>query len=325
VIPKLTETTSRVRIADAVEEYKQEIRTLDKSKATVLMYSNAVDGFVSSCKKTFIDEIDRKDILAYIQWMRDNLQERVKGGQNRTVRNRLTYLGVFLGKQGIKLGKDKGADASAAGLLFYEDRPKVVKKKPKKYDQATIEQLLKHAHIDQNDYLMFLLWSGFRDEEVQFLQYTDFNWKNNTVTVHAKPHFGWRPKDAEERTVVLPDEVCKMMKRRMDRPQQYANGYRKPIDTDLVFPNGGGRPDSHLIYRLHAVAEKAGLDLKGQRAGHMFRKTAGSRVAKKLGLRAAMDFLGHSDVETTALYLAADDVNSKKSREAFEEMFKEGD
>jgi len=38
-----------------------------------------------------------------------------------------------------------------------------------------------------------------------------------------------------------------------------------------------------------------------------------------------MDFLGHSDVETTALYLAADDLNSKRSREAFEEMFKEGD
>ncbi len=326
VVPVQSSTPGqRVRIVDAIAEYKQEIRTLDKSKSTVLMYSNAVDGFAASCKKTYIDEVDRKDILQYIQWMRDNLQERVKGGQNRTIRNRLTYLGVFLGKQGIKLGKDKGADASAPGLLFYDDRPKVLKKKPKKYDQATIDQLIKVSDIDEKDYLMFLLWSGFRDEEVQYLQYTDFNWKNNTVTTHAKPHFGWKPKDAEERTIVLPNEVSKMMKRRMERLQQYENGYRKPNDKDLVFPNGDGRPDSHLIYRLHAVAEKAGLNLKGQRGGHMFRKTAGSRIAKKLGLRAAMDFLGHSDVETTALYLAADDLNSKRSREAFEEMFKEGD
>jgi integrase len=316
----------RIKIANAIAEYKQEIQTLDKSKATILMYSNALDGFATSCKKTFIDEIDRKDILSYIQWMRDNLQERVEGGQNQTIRNRLTYLGVFLGKQGIKLAKERNKNGTSdPGLLFYADRPKVVKKKPKKYDQATIDQLIEAADIDQKDYLMFLLWSGFRDEEAQYLQYSDFNWKNNTVTAHAKPHFGWRPKDAEERTVVLPGEVSKMMKRRMERPQRYADGNRKPGSDDLVFPNGDGRPDSHLIYRLHAVAKKAGINLIGQRAGHMFRKTAGSRVAKKLGLRAAMDFLGHSNVETTALYLAADDSNSKKSRDAFEEMYKDGD
>jgi integrase len=316
----------RVRIADAIAEYKQEIRTLDKSRATVSMYSNALDGFATSCKKIFIDEIDRKDILAYIQWMRDNLQERVEGGQNRTLRNRLTYLGVFLGKQGVKLAKERNKNGvSDPGLLFYDDRPKVTKKKPKKYDQATTDRLMQVADIDQKDYLMLLLWSGFRDEEVQYLQYSDFDWRKNTVTTHAKPQFGWRPKDAEERTVQMPDGIFKLMKQRMQRKQTYIGGHRKPAHEDLVFPNGDGRPDSHLIYRLHAVAKKAGLDLRGQRAGHMFRKTAGSRMAKKLGLRAAMDFLGHSDVETTALYLAADDMGSKASRQAFEEMFVEGD
>ena len=327
VVPVQSSTPGqRIRIADAIAEYKQEIQTLDKSKATILAYSNALDGFATSFKKTFIDEIDRKDILAYIQWMRENLEERVKGGQNQTLRNRLTYLGVFLGKLGIKLMKERNRNGlNNPGLLFYDDRPKVLKKKPVKYDQETIDQLIKVADIDQKDYLMFLLWSGFRDEEVQYLQYSDFDWRKSTVTVHAKLHFGWRPKDAEERTVVLPSEVSQMMKRRMERPQQYANGYRKPTENDLVFPNSDGRPDYNLIKRLHAVAEKAGLNLKGQRAGHMFRKTAGSRVAKKLGLRAAMDFLGHSDVKTTALYLAADDLGSKKSRQAFEEMFVEGD
>src|SRR5207253_396118 len=138
--------------------------------------------------------------------------------------------------------------------------PKVLKKKPKKYDQATIDQLIKVADVDEKDYLMFLLWSGFRDEEVQYSQYTDFNWKNSTVTNHAKPALGWRPKDAEERTVVLPNEVSKMMQQRMERPQQFENGYRKPTENDLVFPNAKGRPDYHLIKRLHAVAEKAGLN-----------------------------------------------------------------
>lgn len=325
VPPKPTAPTGRVRISDAAHEYRVEIKTLGKSPATILMYSNNIDGFLSSCKATYMDEISRKDILAYMQWMRDQLESRVADGQNRTIRNRLTYLSVFLRKYGIKLYKGKGANASEPGLLFYDDRPRIIKKKPKKYDHETIQRLLDAADIDQKDYLMFLLWSGFRDEEVQFLQYSDFNWKNNTVTVHAKPQFGWRPKDAEERTVVLPSEVAKIMKRRSDRPQGYTDRYRKPTENDLVFPNGDGRPDSHLIYRLHAAAKRSGMNLKGQRAGHMFRKTAGSRVAQKLGLRAAMDFLGHSDVETTALYLAANDLNSKKSREAFDQMYKDGD
>jgi hypothetical protein len=132
VIPvQVSAPGQRTRIVDAIAEYKQEIRTLDKSKATVLMYSNALDGFMTSCRKTFVDEIDRKDILAYIQWMRDNLQERIKGGQNQTLRNRLTYLGVFLGKQGVKLVKEKNKNSTSdPGLLFYDDRPIVTKKKP---------------------------------------------------------------------------------------------------------------------------------------------------------------------------------------------------
>jgi integrase len=63
------------------------------------------------------------------------------------------------------------------------------------------------------------------------------------------------------------------------------------------------------------------LNLKGQRAGHMFRKTAGSRVAKAHGLPAAMEFLGHSNIETTALYLAADTSDQKKKRQLADAMY----
>ena len=211
------------------------------------------------------------------------------------------------------------------GLLFRYDLPKVMKRKPKKYAADEIALLMEHADVDQKDYLLFLLWSGWRDEEVQFLQYSDFNFRNSTVMVQAKPHFGWRPKDYEERLITLPTEVSKRMRDRMERPQQYSNGYRKPTAEDLTFPNSDGRPDTHLIYRLHAVAEKAGLDLKGKRAGHMFRKTAGSREAKKLGLPHAMEFLGHSNLETTALYLADDTSDLKRKRAIADEMFAAGD
>jgi integrase len=329
VKPILTSPSGRIRLIDAAEKYKAELKIVDRSKSTVLVYVNAIDGFVASCKKEFLDEIVREDILEYITWMRQNLKTRIAGGQNRTIRNRLTYLGTFLSKcpYPIKLKKERNTDANSPGLLFPSDTPKVMKKKPKKYDRDTIDKLLTATGKDEDaqDYIQFLLWSGFRDEEVQYLQYTDFHWRNSTVTVHAKPHLGWKPKDWEERTVTLPRPVCDRMKARMDRPRQYVDAVRKPADADLVFPNGAGRPDSHLIYRLHAVAKAAKLDLKGQRAGHMFRKTAGSRVAKKLGIRAAMDFLGHSDIKTTALYLASDELDPQKTRAVVDQMWKDGD
>jgi integrase len=304
----------RVRLSDAVAEYKAELRTLDKSKATKMVYVNAIDSFAKSCRKEFLDELDRKDILTYIDWMRENLPVRVPGAQSQTLRNRLTYLGTFLGKHGVQLKKSGQRQAKTdPGLLFRTDIPKNMKKKPKKYEQSTIETLLTNADEDQKDYLEFLLWSGFRDEEVQFLQYSDFHFRNSTVMVQAKPHFGWKPKDQEEREITLPTAVTKRIKARMDR--------RKATNSDLLFPNQYGRPDNHLIYRLHAVAKKAGLNLRGKRAGHMFRKTAGSRVAKLEGLPAAMEYLGHSNIATTALYLAADTSSLKKKLKSVDEIY----
>jgi integrase len=320
------EAPGRVRVSEAVVEFVSELRTLDRKKYSVAMYENTLRDFQSSYRKEFIDQIDRKDILSFVSWMRDNLQVRVQGSENRTYKNKLGYLRTFLSRHGIQLNKKgNGQSVSDPGLLYRSDIPKAVKKKPKKYDQVEIDALMEQADADEKDYLLFLLWSGFRDEEVQYLQYNDFHFRNSTVMVQVKPKFGWKPKDYEEREITLPTEVSKRLKDRMNRPQQYRDGIRKPADNDIVFPNGEGNPDSHLIYRLHAVAKKAGLNLKGKRAGHMFRKTAGSRVAKKLGLPAAMDFLGHSKIETTALYLAADKSDLTKKRQLVDQMFVAGD
>ncbi len=325
VIPAApTAPVQRARIADTVAGWKNELRAAGKAKSTLEGYFKSADDFVAQCTKTYLDEIDRKDILTHMSWLRENLESRVPGSQAVTLCNRLKHLRVFFGKQGIQLFKVKNTPASAPGLLFHDDRPKQLKKKPRKYNPATVDQLLQAADEDQKDYLLFLLWSGFRDGEVQHLQYSDFDWRSEKVTCTAKPHFAWKPKDHEERTVDLPSEVIARMKRRTERLQTYTNGYRKPTENDLVFPSATGLVDDHLIDRLHDVAAKVGISLVGQKAGHMFRKTAGSRVAKRLGLRAAMNFLGHSKLETTASYLAADD-DSKKTHEVYNEMYAAGD
>jgi integrase len=269
-----------------------------------------------------VDEINRKDILAFLDWMRKNIEVRVPGSESRTYKNKLNYLGTFLARQGIQLSKrGNGPGTTDPGLLYRSDMPKVVKRKPKKFDQETLDALLAKADTDERDYLEFLLWSGFRDDEVQHLQFSDLSFRNSTVTVHAKPQFDWKPKDYEERTITLPTPVTQRIKDRLSRGRQYIDGFRKAGDNDLVFPSATGRPDPHLIHRLHAIAKKVGLNLKGKRAGHMFRKTAGSRVAKLEGLPAAMEFLGHTNIATTALYLAADESSLKKKLKSLDDIY----
>src|SRR5262249_54096907 len=159
----LPNTNGRIRLSDAAAEFVNELRTLDRKKYSVEMYDNALRDFQKSCRKEFVDEIGRKDILAFIGWMRENLRVRVPGSEDRTYKNKLGYLGTFLARYGTQLKKKgNGQAASDPGLLYRSDIPKVVKKKPKKYDQSDIDTLLKHADIDQKDYLLFLLWSGFR-------------------------------------------------------------------------------------------------------------------------------------------------------------------
>jgi integrase len=322
VEPEEPTAPERTRLSDAAVAFVNELRSLGRKRHSVTTYESVLRRFQKSCHKEFVDEIDRRDILTFLDWMRENIEVRVPGSESRTYKNKLNYLGTFLARQGVRLSKkSNGPGANDPGLLFRSDMPKVVKKKPRKYDQETIDALLAKADIDEKDYLEFLLWSGFRDEEVQYTQFSDFNFRNSTVTVHAKPQYGWKPKDYEEREITLPTPVMKRIKDRMARATQYTDGFRKATENDLVFPSPTGRPDLHLIYRLHAVAKKAGLNLKGKRAGHMFRKTAGSRVAKREGLPAAMEFLGHSNIETTALYLAADSSGQTKKRKVADEMY----
>src|SRR4030095_1919298 len=103
VVVEKPRTRGRIRLADAVDDYNEELKTLTKGKYTIAMYKNALDGFAASYKKTYVDEIDRKDIVNYIAWMKQNLKIRVRGGELRTYRNRLGYLGTFLKKYGIQL------------------------------------------------------------------------------------------------------------------------------------------------------------------------------------------------------------------------------
>lgn len=299
VVLKDFHASNRRTIQDAAEEFfqKLESRGMWKTRRT---YEKAVRDFQASSTKLFLDEIDQRTILGFIDWMRANLEKRSVGEQATTIRNRLRYLTVFL------------RDAGVGNPLPVKHWPKVTKRNPDRYSLETVNKMLAVADNDESDLILFFLYTGFRDEEAAFSKFSDVNWRAGSINVSDKPEYGWTVKDREQRPIdiPLPPNFIKRLEARRQRSSK---------DCELIFPNGNCRPDMHLIRFIQRVSKRAGIQERVTL--HRFRRTFGTLYAKQFGLQTARQLLGHSDIKTTALYLAAEELDTPEAKTAVTEMF----
>jgi hypothetical protein len=68
------------------------------SAASRAAHKSALEDFSASCRKTFVDEIVRDDVVLYLSRMKQNLGQRRSGQRNFTLRGRLALLDSFLGR-----------------------------------------------------------------------------------------------------------------------------------------------------------------------------------------------------------------------------------
>jgi integrase len=291
-------------------EYKSELETLGKKKSTIAMYTRAVDDFVAHCPQDTIDEVDRKDIMNYLAWMRANLKRREGGDPQHALRNRVRYLSTFFNRFGLKIP------------LPMKDIKAPVRRRPWKYSLEIINLFLSKANRDEKDLIHFLLNTGFRDEETAFAKWSDIDLRQGSINVHPKPEFanlfgcderGWTPKDGEsrEQDIVLDLKFVKIMAERKKRMQAQ--------DSDLIFPTQTGKVNMHLIKMVQRAARRA--EFKGKISLHAIRRTFGTAVAKNYNIEQARLWLGHSDIETTQRYLAADEMTTEQARRVAGRMF----
>jgi site-specific recombinase XerD len=63
-----------------------------KDHKTINTYRVAVDGFVESCSKTYIDEIEKQDLFDYMTWLRRQpATKRKHSNPDRTYNNKLSH------------------------------------------------------------------------------------------------------------------------------------------------------------------------------------------------------------------------------------------
>jgi len=151
---------------------------------------------------------------------------------------------------------------------------------------------------------MTFLYTGFREQELVHLFWTDINFNLKTIRVTAKPDLGFSPKRWEEREIAANRQLVELLK---EHPRR--------VGCRFIFPSRSGNRDWHMLNRCKGIAERAKLDstrfdLK------TFRSTYATRMLRAgFDVRTVQHWMGHRSLETTQKYLApAVDVRERMDK-----------
>lgn len=279
-------------VAAAVARFLEETELTKKSK-TLAAYTTALNYFTGSCRKLYLHEIDRHDLLKFSGFLRDE-----KNQSPRSVYNKFETVMTFLKANGIR------------GLVGKNDWPRYTEEEPEMYEQAELDKLFKACDEEERLWFEFFLMTGMREQEVMHTYWSDVNFAASTVQVSHKPDRGWTPKAYKEREIPIPMKLVKKLK---------AWKTKAAKTCGLVFPTSGCNPKLDFLDCLKACAERAKLD-KDDFWLHKVRSTFATRCLwAGVDLRTVQQWLGHSDMESTMRYLKPS--RSQKVREKVNEIF----
>ncbi|HET8924799.1 MAG TPA: tyrosine-type recombinase/integrase [Candidatus Acidoferrum sp.] len=291
----------RLRIASAIADYLADVRARRSVQAADRL-KQLLSDFRRSCRKRHLRAINRRDLIAYMTALRD------RGLADRTIFNRTSTMLTFLRSFGVE------------GLLSRRDLPRYTQKSVDAYSEAEIAQLLRGGNEKSRVICGFFLGTGCREQEVAYMTWNDVDLEQKIVRVTAKPHWNWKPKDSEERSVPVPEWLVNKLTRLKSRSL-----------NSLLFPNQLGRPEGHFLAKLKSLALRAGLNCghcvnkRGQSCKdkpvcnrwslHKFRRTfATMHHESGVSARTLQAWLGHSNLETTLRYLRIADLRSDRIR-----------
>jgi integrase/recombinase XerD len=300
-VPPVVEVAQeRKTLKHALDVYKDYVR-YHRSLRTFRTYRPILDSFGAFCTKNFIDDVERQDLLDFAT---DCLKQGQKG---KSIYNKLVVISQVMKQHG------------KAKLLNAADWPSFVETVRPIYEDFELAKLFRACTKPEEVRFKFYLMSGFRDAEGRFVTWRDVDFKHMAVRVTAKPHWGFHPKNWEEREVPVPQKLIVLLK--AFRP---ANA----TPDDPIFPSATGRPDGAMLEKLKAVAfrgelncghcavshklEEGGVKInrcaEGPYCGrwflHKFRHTYATRhLQDGIDIRTLQQWMGHRDIASTMVYL----------------------
>jgi integrase/recombinase XerD len=274
------EDDSRLRIDAAVETFLEEVQ-LSRQRNTWRSYGVSLRYFRESCTKRFLDELERKDLLRFVAFLRD-----AKKLAPRTVHNKFAETLTFLQAQGVPK------------LIGRNDHPRFIEQEVSIYEEDELSRLHAVCSPYHGTLYDFLLMSGFREQEAMHVIWSNVRFNANIIEMRWKPQFRWTPKAYKEREVPVPDELLQILEtHRRSLPAKRASAQA------LVFSTASGKRDIHMLRALKRNAKRAGLDQRDFWL-HKFRATfATTHLQAGIDLRTVMTWMGQSNLESIIRYL----------------------
>jgi integrase/recombinase XerD len=288
------EVAAKTTIGDAIDAYLRYVK-MQRKPRTHLTYRYTLDTLLRAAyKRKYVEDATREDVLDFMTYCYE------LGLGARTVYDKVVTV--------LQLFKKHGR----SGLMEKGDWPKYVDAIRPMYEAEELTAMFKVATEDEADMLKLILGSGFRDQEIRYLQYLDVDFRHQIARVTAKAKWGFTPKNWEERTVPLPAGLIERLRKRKERKMARPH--------DFVFGNTKGRPDSEMDMVVKRVAERAKLNCghcvteHGNKCAegpycmnfflHKFRHTfATNHLRDGVDIRTVQSWLGHSDIQSTMVYL----------------------
>jgi len=278
-IELVPEAPDRRQISAAIAEYLEEVR-LSKSPGTLAAYKLSLKYFeehtLVTCKRKYVDEIQRVDMLQFT----DRLRVRQKLA-DITVHGHFLEAMIFLKREGRSL------------IVKKNDWPRFTLTEPEIYTQQQLDQLFAASSEMNRLIFQFLLVTGVRRKELLYATCKQMNFTECVFEVRGNPEFRFFIKNYEERSIPVPKSLLLRLAALVaHRPK-----------TALLFSARADRPIGGLNRRLKDVAAKAQMDRK-EFHPHKFRATFATwALWNSVDLRTVQLWLGHKDLAATMRYL----------------------
>ena len=250
-----------------IEQYRLFLIEEEKSEATVEKYTRDVRAFAAWCGK---EPLTKTKVLAYKKKLTD---EYAPAGVNSMLSSLNSYF-EYAGARELKVKTLK-----IQRRLFCKGERELKKEEYERLLSAAKRREMRLYYL-----LQTICSTGIRVSELQYITVSAV--KKRRADIHLK---------GKMRTVLLPDELCRMLKR-------YAE--REAVTEGSIFVSKNGNPiNRSTVWRMmKSLCKEADVDPKKvfpHNLRHLFARTF---YAVHKDIVRLADILGHSAIDTTRIY-----------------------
>src|SRR5579862_813645 len=143
--PQMVNGADKHSLAAAITAYLEEVKLTKKPK-THSAYATTFAYFTESCRRVFVEDIDRRDMLKFHAFLRDD-----KDQSPRSCWNKFANVMAFLKAQGVR------------GLVKKNDWPRFTEEEPEIYEREEVSKFLAACEPDERLWFEFFLMTGMRE------------------------------------------------------------------------------------------------------------------------------------------------------------------